>query len=125
LGLLQIGTNSNPGDGGSVAVNIVALSVDTTSGKPKLVVYDATGATKQVLADSAISAAAHNILGCSNAGTLTLWVDGVQVAGTQSGDGTGTVAIQQSNVYLGSLAETNQCQGWLYNVQLLNRGTPQ
>lgn len=122
-GLLQIGLPSS-------STNIIQFSIDTTSGKPKLVVYDSTGATKQVLADSAISAARHRLFGCSNSGTLTLWVDGVLVAGTSSGTGTGTVAIQQSTVYLGSLAladggATNQAQGWLSNVVLIPQGTPQ
>lgn len=122
-GLLQIGL-------ASVTTNIIQFSIDTTSGKPKLVVYDSTGATKQILADSAISAARHRLFGCSNSGTLTLWVDGVLVAGTSSGAGTGTVAIQQSTVYLGSLAltdggATNQAQGWLSNVVLIPQGTPQ
>lgn len=43
---------------------------------------------------------------------------------------TGTAAIQQSAVYLGSLAladggATNQAQGWLSNVVLIPQGTPQ
>jgi hypothetical protein len=116
-GIANIGTTA-------AAANSASLSIQTTTGKPLFVVTDAASGTKQVLVDSAITAAAHTIYGCANAGTLTVWVDGAMPAQTGSGAGTGIITTQPANNDIGSLGTANQAQGIVSNVKVLKRGTP-
>lgn len=116
-GIANIGTTAG-------AANSASLSIQTTTGKPLFVVTDAASGTKQTLADAAITAAKHTIYGSSAKGVLTVWVDGIAVAQTGSGAGTGLITTQPANIDIGSNGTANQAQGTLANVQVLSRGTP-
>ena len=108
----------------AAANNSASLSMQTTTGKPLFVVYDTSGGTKQMLVDSAITAAAHTVYGCVNSGTLTIWVDDAKPAQTGSGAGTGIITTQPTSAAIGSLGSANQFGGAVSNFKILRRGTP-
>jgi len=58
--------------GSYASANSAGIFVTPATGVPRLVVYDATGATKQVTTNAAISFAAHTIVACTDNGALSI-----------------------------------------------------
>ena len=86
---------------GASAPNYARLyNTSATNGKFVFEVYDSNSALREFGITALVSAAEHTIFGCTNNGTLSIWVDGASVAGTQSGAGTGIVATQPATAYL-------------------------
>ena len=92
----RLSATSADGDTANLNVNTIGLVVFST--------YDVAMAIKYVRTSSPISYEKHEIVGCSDNGTLTIWLDGNAVAlEAPTGSGTGIITTQPPTYFLGSL----------------------
>jgi hypothetical protein len=105
-GVLHIGTGTF-GDANGASVWVLS------GGEVSFRVYDAAAGVKTVSTDAAITTGARRIRATNTGGTLALTIDGVAVAQTVSGAGTGVITTMPGTMYLGSLGNTNPLEGTL------------
>jgi len=100
------------------AANSAGLYVQAT-GILRADVIDASSGVKSIDADAALSEGSHRVALGVSSGTLSLYVDGVQVASTASGSGTGSIATQPATARLGSLTSGNYwANGWVAGASI-------
>lgn len=102
------------------ASNSASLSVDASGGATFKVVDNAAGTKQVAVAASTLKAGGHRLVGCDNAGTLTLYVDGVS-SGSVTGAGTGVVTTMPGTVTIGSASSANYLNGGVRNFCISNK----
>ena len=85
------------------------------SGQIRFEVIDGAWGIKTLTSSSAYSGS-HSVIGCSNAGTLSLVVDSASISGTVTGSGTGQIATQPSKLLLGHQNAASGFGGKVSNI---------
>jgi hypothetical protein len=94
-GILHIGATY-------AANNSAALALENATGRAQFIIFDNAGGNKIANTISAVTAGIRRFRACNNAGSLSLWVDGVLASGS-SGAGTGTITTMPGTIKIGDL----------------------
>jgi len=107
------------------AANSAAMYVRTT-GLIEFAIWNASGTLRYYDTDSALAAGWHSVYGCTNNGTMSIWVDGVSVPITiQGAAGDGIISTQPATVYFGnSVAGDKGFGGYVGGFRVVRGVTP-